>query len=240
MAFRVGNIWTPFSITGATKGNPEGVEDTVFSEVADTSVPGLNRWTISGGIDGGVAVPNDPGDGVWFVRPLLDTFGQPVVGTSLYSAKIAYREIAPPGLASDTAIFVGIINETDPDSATVDGFGVVFRYAAGTRYAGGTAIANGAPTFAFPAAPTGSARRGFGAHANWTASGHVGGTYVWGANDAGSYTVNDFASLAGPVMAGTLYAAVAVFRTAATAGAEQVAFQAAHYVGPPPASGTAP
>jgi len=118
-------------------GDPNSVLDTV----TDTEAGGFNVALL----DAGVATL-EPGAAAWWTWPLLDTLGAQPDGEDNYLLETQQEEVTVPGLTTDTVVYLGVLNESDPSTATVDGTGVAIQYTGGGRTLVAWRLVNGAIT----------------------------------------------------------------------------------------------
>lgn len=227
--------WTRLRISQATSsGDPNAIEDpaNTFADQADGS--------IEGGLLGGTAT-TDPGSARWWTWRASDIFNQLMTGAALYQHIEMLREVTAPGLSTDTFVSIGICNEANLNSATVDAAGISFRYTGASRGSGVLRILNGAVTLTNDGAPVGTMRRLLHTTNKGTTGADFGQQHALGFTDAGVVVAGE--NVAANVyidISGDLYWYLAFGRLAATAGTVAVAHSAFVLGYPSPRSGFAP
>ena len=243
MSYRFRSEWDRFTLAkvtalGGFHWDPFNVED-----------PG-NRFVdaggaISGGLVSGTAT-TDPGDACGWSIPARDIFEGSLTGALLFQLFTMLREITPPAPFDDTFVFLGLGNESSPNSGTADGFGISFRYpAAGTRVAGIITILNGVATLSNDAAPAGLLRRLF---LSVTRFGTSAGSWYrivgTGLTDAGGFIGGPWDTIDGgtsmDIGTGPYWWWLAFGRLAVGVGNVSIAHSAFTFASPPPRQGFVP
>lgn len=222
--------WTRLTVASASaSGDVNGSMQAPFTDVGTT---------ISGVLTVQAAGRTDPGDAAWWVWPAFATDGTRLRGELINPWSAHVREITAPGLSDDVYWALGLINEASPNTGTVDGNFVSFRYTGATRAIGVIRATNGGVGLTNDATPIGTMRRALiNAQQGLGAAAFVG---AQGWTDAGVESVGDLVN--GLTVAGGSFAAsdmwwcLAVGRLAATAGTPTVAIEA-YVVGYPPVIG---